>query len=91
MRKPKKSFLKCKRYEQSYRFTKIYKTSANSSSRYYQKQFFAYERTRMEGKVNMLDLDAVCPLTGLKPEDIKAIQQNFQVLNQKFNKSWKSR
>lgn len=54
-------------------------------------QFFAYERTRMEGKVNMLDLDAVCPLTGLKPEGIKAIQQNFQVLNQKFNKSWKSR
>ena len=49
-------------------------------------QFFAYERTRMEGKVNMLDLDAVCPLTGLKPEDIKTIQQNFQVLNQKFNK-----
>ena len=54
-------------------------------------QFFAYERTRMEGKVNMLDLDAVCPLTGLKPEYIKAIQQNFQVLNQKFNKVWKSR
>lgn len=54
-------------------------------------QFFAYERTRMEGKVNMLDLDAVCPLAGLKPEDIKAIQQNFQVLNQKFNKVWKSR
>lgn len=51
-------------------------------------QFFAYERTRMEGKVNMLDLDAVCPLTCLKPEDIKAIQQNFQVLNQKFNKVW---
>ena len=51
-------------------------------------QFFAYERTRMEGKVNMLDLDAVCPLTGLKPEYIKAIQQNFQVLNQKFNKVW---
>ena len=49
-------------------------------------QFFAYERTRMEGKVNMLDLYAVCPLTGLKPEDIKTIQQNFQVLNQKFNK-----
>ena len=45
----------------------------------------------MEGKVNMLDLDAVCPLTGLKPGDIKAIQQNFQALNQKFNKSWKSR
>lgn len=51
-------------------------------------QFFAYERTRMKGKVNMLDLDTVCPLTGLKPEDIKAIQQNFQVLNQKFNKVW---
>lgn len=54
-------------------------------------QFSAYERTRMEGKVNMLDLDAVCPLAGLKPEDIKAIQQNFQVLNQKFSKVWKSR
>lgn len=54
-------------------------------------QFFAYERTRMEGKVNILDLDAVCPLTDLKPGDIKAIQQNFQALNQKFNKSWKSR
>lgn len=53
-------------------------------------QFFVYERTRMEG-MNMLDLETVCPLTGLKPEDIKAIQQNFQVLNQKFNKSWKSR
>ena len=53
-------------------------------------QFFAYERTRMEGKVNMLDLDAVCPLTGLKPEDIKSIQQNFQALNQKFNKVWNS-
>ena len=53
-------------------------------------QFFAYERTRMEGKVNMLDLDAVCRLTGLKPEDIKSIQQNFQALNQKFNKVWNS-
>lgn len=51
-------------------------------------QFFAYERTRMEGKVSMLDLDAVCPLTGLKPGDIKAIQQNFQILDHKFNKAW---
>lgn len=51
-------------------------------------QFFAYERTRMEGKVSVLDLDAACPLTGLKPEDIKAIQQNFHALNQKFNRVW---
>lgn len=73
------------------RYTKLVPTPAPEITK---EQFFAYERTRMEGKVNMLDLDTVCPLTGLKPEDIKdikAIQQNFQVLNQKFNKSWKSR
>ena len=99
MRKPKKSFLKCKRYEQSYRFTKLtvhelqekLKNKELTVTEITKEQFFVYERTRMEGKVTMLDLEAVCPLTGLKPEDIKAIQQNFQVLNQKFNKSWKSR
>lgn len=69
-------------------YTKLVPTPASEIT---EEQFFAYERTRMEGKVNMLDLDTVCPLTGLKPEDIKAIQQNFQVLNQRFNKSWKSR
>ena len=66
-------------------YTKLVPTPAAEITK---EQFFAYERTRMEGKVNMLDLDAVCPLTCLKPEDIKAIQQNFQVLNQKFNKVW---
>lgn len=67
------------------KYTKLVPTPVAEITR---EQFFAYERTRMEGKVNMLDLDAVCPLAGLKPEDIKAIQQNFQVLNQKFNKVW---
>ncbi len=70
------------------RYTKLVPTPASEITK---EQFFAYERTRMEGKVNMLDLDVVCPLTGLKPNDIKAIQQNFHALNQKFNKSWKSR
>lgn len=70
------------------RYTKLVPTPVAEITK---EQFFAYERTRMEGKVSMLDLDAVCPLTGLKPEDIKTIQQNFRVLNQKFNKSWKSR
>lgn len=70
------------------RYTKLVPTPASEITK---EQFFAYERTRMEGKVNMLDLNAVCPLTGLEPKDIKAIQQNFRVLNQKFNKSWKSR
>ena len=68
------------------RYTKRVPTPAAEIAK---EQFLADERTRMEGKVNMLDLNAVCPLTGLKPEDIKAIQQNFQVLNQKFNKLWK--
>lgn len=68
------------------KYTKLVPTPASEITK---EQFFAYERTRMEGKVNMLDLDVVCPLTGLKPEYIKAIQQNFQVLNQKFNKSWR--
>ena len=67
------------------KYTKLVPTPASEITK---EQFFAYERTRMEGKVNMLDLDAVCPLTGLKPEDIKTIQQNFQALNQKFNKVW---
>lgn len=70
------------------RYTKLVSTPVSEITK---EQFLAYEKTRMEGKVSMLDLDTVCPLTGLKPEDIKAIQQNFQVLNQKFNKSWKSR
>lgn len=68
------------------RYTKLVPTPASEITK---EQFFAYERTRMEGKVNMLDLDAACPLTGLKPKDIKAIQQNFQMLNQKFNKLWR--
>lgn len=68
------------------KYTKLEPTPAVNITK---EQFLTYERTRMEGKVNMLDLDAVCPLTGLKLEDIKAIQQNFQVLNQKFNKSWR--
>ena len=67
------------------KYTKLVPTPASEITK---EQFFAYERTRMEGKVNMLDLDVICPLTGLKPEDIKAIQQNFQALNQKFNKVW---
>lgn len=54
-------------------------------------QFFAYERVRIEGRVNMYDISAVCFLTDLKPEDVKAIQQNFQILNQKFNRLWKNR
>lgn len=66
------------------RYTKLIPTPVSEITK---EQFFTYERTRMKGKVNMLDLDAVCPLTGLKPEDIKAIQQNFQVLNRKFSKS----
>lgn len=70
------------------RYTKLVPTPTAEITK---EQFFAYERTRMKGKVSILDLDAACPLTGLKPEDIKAIQQNFQMLNQKFNKSWKSR
>ena len=70
------------------KYTKLIPTPVTEITK---EQFFAYERTRIEGKVNMLDLDTVCPLIGLKPEDIKAIQQNFQVLNQKFNKPWKSR
>lgn len=70
------------------KYTKLIPTPAANITK---EQFLAYERARMEGKVNMLNLDAVCPLTGLKPEDIKAIQQNFQMLNQKFNKSWRSR
>ena len=68
------------------KYTKLVPTPASEITK---EQFFAYERTRMEGKVNMLDLDVICPLTRLKPEDIKAIQPNFQVLNQKFNKSWR--
>ena len=67
------------------KYTKLVPTPASEITK---EQFLAYARTSMEGKVNTLDLHAVCPLTGLKPEDIKAIQQNFQVLNQKFNKSW---
>ena len=67
------------------KYTKLVPTPASEITK---EKFLAYERTRMEGKVNMLDLDVICPLTGLKPEDIKAIQQNFQVLNQKFNKVW---
>ena len=46
------------------KYTKLVPTPAVDITK---EQFFAYERTRMEGKVNMLDLDAVCPLTGLKP------------------------
>ena len=52
-------------------------------------QFLAYERVRISGKVNMLDLQNVCPMTGLKPADIKAIQQNHAALINKFNESWK--
>lgn len=47
-------------------------------------QFFAYERVRTEGRVNMFDITTLCFLTDLKPEDIKAIQQNFKALSQKF-------
>lgn len=47
-------------------------------------QFFAYERVRTEGRVNMFDITMLCFLTDLKPEDIKAIQQNFKALRQKF-------
>lgn len=52
-------------------------------------QFLAYERVRLQGKVNMLDLKNVCPLTGLEPADVKSIQQNFRMLSNKFNENWK--
>lgn len=47
-------------------------------------QFYAYERVRTEGRINMHNVSMVCFLTGLKPEDVKAIQQNFKALSQKF-------
>jgi len=67
-------------------YTKLAATPANDITK---EQFLAYERVRMQGKVNMLDLQNVCPLTDLKPADIKSIQQNFRMLSNKFNENWK--
>lgn len=62
-------------------YVNIKPTSAEEITK---EQFFAYERVRSEGRVNMLDISAVCFLADLKPEDVKAIQQNFKMLSQKF-------
>lgn len=67
-------------------YTKLVPTPVGDITR---KQFLAYERVRISGKVNMLDLQNVCPATGLEPADIKAIQQNFRMLANKFNENWK--
>lgn len=54
-------------------------------------QFLAYERVRLAGKTNMLDLTAVQVLSGLKPEIIKGILQNWKALASKFNENWRTK
>lgn len=64
-------------------YTKLVPTPLNKITR---EQFKAYERIRIEGKTNMLDLQAVETLSNgiLIPSVLKAIQQNFKILQYKF-------
>lgn len=67
-------------------YTKLVPTPACEITK---EQFLAYERIRLDGKTNMLDLANVCPLSGLEPADIKSIQQNYRMLANKFNENWR--
>lgn len=64
-------------------YTKIIPVPAPDINR---EQFLAYERTKLSGKTNMLDIEKACKLSGLTPGELKSIIQNYQTLNYKFTK-----